>query len=299
MRIATWNVNSLKARQDAVDKWLERADPDVLLMQETKLPDQDAPVMAFAMAGYDLVHHGEGRWNGVAVAVRKGLSSGGVVTNFGLGGVRDSSAGATAAVGEEDFDPLDEARMVSVWAGGIRIVSIYAPNGRVVGSPFFAGKLAWYRRLRQWLRETCSPDDDLIIGGDFNIAPTDADVWDAAAAHGGTHVSPAERAEFKKLLDWGLVDSYRLRHDEPGRFSWWDYRAGMFHKNFGMRIDHLLVTESIAERVVDAEIDREARKGPPVPSDHAPLSIDLDKPGKPFDPDWAGALARIASRTKR
>jgi exodeoxyribonuclease III len=299
MRIATWNVNSLKARQDAVDKWLARADPDVLLMQETKLPDQDAPVMAFAMAGYDLVHHGEGRWNGVAVAVRKGLSSGGVVTNFGLGGVRDSSAGATAAVGEEDFDPLDEARMVSVVAAGIRIVSIYAPNGRVVGSPFFTGKLAWYRRLRQWLRDTCNPGDDLIIGGDFNIAPTDADVWDAAAAHGGTHVSPPERAEFQKLLDWGMVDSYRLRHDEPGRFSWWDYRAGMFHKNFGMRIDHLLVTKSIAERVVDAEIDREARKGPPVPSDHAPLSIDLDKPGKPFDPDWSGALARIASRTKK
>ena len=119
-----------------------------------------------------------------------------------------------------------------------------------------------------------------------------------SAAHGGTHVSPAERGAFERLLEWGLVDSYRLRHDEPGRFTWWDYRAGMFHKNFGMRIDHLLVTQSVAARVVDAEIDREARKGPPVPSDHAPLTIDLDKPGKPFDPDWDGALKRIASRTK-
>ena len=299
MRIATWNVNSLKARQEAVEKWLERADPDVLLMQETKLPDQDAPVMAFAMAGYDLVHHGEGRWNGVAVAIRRGLGSDGAITNFGLGGVRDSSAGSSSSVGEEDFDPLDEARMLSVVAGGIRIVSIYAPNGRVVGSPFFAGKLAWYERLLQWLRATCDPGDELVIGGDFNIAPTDADVWDPSAAHGGTHVSPAERGAFQRLLDWGLVDSYRARHDEPGRFTWWDYRAGMFHKNFGMRIDHLLVTRSIAERVVDAEIDREARKGPPVPSDHAPLSIDLDAPGKPFDPDWTGALARIKSRTKR
>jgi exodeoxyribonuclease-3 len=298
MRIATWNVNSLKARQDAVENWLKRADPDVLLMQETKLPDQDAPVMAFAMAGYDLIHHGEGRWNGVAVAVRHGMSAGGVLTNFGLGGVRDSSAGASGSVSEEDFDPLDEARMMNVTANGIRIVSIYAPNGRVVGSQFFAGKLAWYQRLLQWLRENCDPGDDLVIGGDFNIAPTDQDVWDPSAAHGGTHVSPAERGAFERLLKWGLVDSYRLQHDEPGRYTWWDYRAGMFHKNFGMRIDHLLVTKSVAARVVDAEIDREARKGPPIPSDHAPLTIDLDKPGKPFDPDWEGALKRIASRTK-
>ena len=298
MRIATWNVNSLKARQEAVEAWLERAAPDVVLMQETKLPDQDAPVMAFAMRGYDLVHHGEGRWNGVAIAVRQGLGIGGIVTNFGLGGVRDSSAGSTSSVGEEDFDPLDEARMVSAFAGDIRFVSIYAPNGRTVGSPFFTGKLAWYERFLQWLRETCHPGEDLVIGGDFNIAPTDADVWDPKAVHGGTHVSPPERAAFGRLLDWGLVDAYRACHDETGRYSWWDYRAGMFHKNFGMRIDHLLVTRSIAERLVDAEIDREARKGPPVPSDHAPLSIDLDAAGKPIDPDWDGALARIAKRSR-
>jgi exodeoxyribonuclease III len=296
MRIATWNVNSLKARQDAVENWLKRADPDVLLMQETKLPDQDAPVMAFAMAGYDLIHHGEGRWNGVAVAVRHGMSAGGVVTNFGLGGVRDSSAGATASVSEEDFDPLDEARMMSVVAGGIRIVSIYAPNGRVVGSPFFTGKLAWYARLLQWLRESCDPGDDLIIGGDYNIAPTDVDVWDPNAAHGGTHVSPPERAAFDRLLKWGLVDAYRQQHDEPGRFTWWDYRAGMFHKNFGMRIDHLLVTKSVADRTVAVEIDREARKGKPIPSDHTPLVIDLDEPGHAFDAGWVAAAGRIAAR---
>jgi exodeoxyribonuclease-3 len=298
VRIATWNVNSLKARQEAVEKWLDRGDPDILLIQETKLPDQDAPLMAFAMRGYDFVHHGEGRWNGVAIAARQGLGVGGIVTNFGLGGVRDSSAGSTASVGEDDFDPLDEARMVSAICGGIRIVSVYAPNGRTVGSTFYQGKLAWYDRMRQWLHEACDPAEDIVIGGDFNLAPTDDDVWDAAAVHGGTHVSVPERAAFRGLLDWGLVDAYRSQHDEPGRYTWWDYRAGMFHKNFGMRIDHLLVSRSVSDRVVDAEIDRDARKGPPIPSDHAPLTIDLDTPGKPFDPDWTGALARIAKRTR-
>jgi exodeoxyribonuclease-3 len=299
VRIATWNVNSLKARQEAVEAWLRRAAPDVLLMQETKLGDADAPVMAFAMAGYDLVHHGEGRWNGVAIAARQSMGGlSGIVTNFGLGGVRDSGAGATASVSEEDFDPLDEARMVSAVCAGVRFVSVYAPNGRTVGSTFYAGKLAWYDRLHQWLRGACDPGEDLVLGGDFNLAPTDDDVWDPAAVHGGTHVSPPERAAFTRLLDWGLVDAYRAQVRETGRYTWWDYRAGMFHKNFGMRIDHLLVSASVAERVIGAEIDREARKGPPVPSDHAPLSIDLDEPGQPFDPDWAGALARIARRTR-
>jgi len=300
VRIATWNVNSLKARQDAVEAWLARAEPDILLIQETKLTDADAPVMAFGMAGYQLVHHGEGRWNGVAIAARSGLDISDVVTNFGDGPVRDSGpGGAGAAVAsEDDFDPFDEARMVAATVDGLRVVSLYAPNGRIVGSPFYAGKLAWFERLGRWIGETTSPGDAIVLGGDLNVAPTDADVWDAAAVHGGTHVSERERAAFRALLDAGLADAYRSRHDEPGRFSWWDYRAGMFHKNFGMRIDHLLVSPPVAARVVDAEIDREARKGPPVPSDHAPLLIDLDEPGRPIDPDWEGALARIKSRTK-
>jgi exodeoxyribonuclease-3 len=300
VRIATWNVNSLKARQDAVERWLERAAPDVLLLQETKLTDADAPLMAFAMAGYQLIHHGEGRWNGVAIAAREGLSVGDVVTNFGDGPVRDSGPGGAGAesIGEEDFDPFDEARMLAATVDGVRVVSLYAPNGRVVGSPFYDGKIAWFERLTRWVRETTTPGDAVILGGDLNVAPTDADVWDAEAVHGGTHVSEPERAAFRALLELGLVDAYRARHSETGRFSWWDYRAGMFHKNLGMRIDHLLVSGSVAARVVDAEIDREARKGPPVPSDHAPLMIDLDAPGRPFDPDWDGALARIAARTK-
>ena len=300
MRIATWNVNSLKARQDAVDRWLERAAPDVLLMQETKLTDADAPVMTFGMEGYQLVHHGEGRWNGVAIAARNGLSIDDIVTNFGDGPVRDSGPGGAGAdnLAEEDFNPFDEARMVAATVDGLRMVSLYAPNGRVVGSPFYTGKLAWFERLARWVKDSVKAGEPVVLGGDLNVAPTDADVWDAAAVHGGTHVSEPERAAFRALLDLGLVDAYRSRHDEPGRFSWWDYRAGNFHKNLGMRIDHLLVSPPVASRVVDAEIDRQARKGPPVPSDHAPLTIDLDEPGRPFDPDWEGALSRIAARTR-
>jgi exodeoxyribonuclease-3 len=300
MRIATWNVNSLKARQEAVERWLERAAPDILLIQETKLTDEDAPVMAFGMAGYQLVHHGEGRWNGVAMVVRNGLAVSGVVTNFGDGPVRDSGpGGAGAAVAsEDDFNPFDEARMLAATVDGMRIVSIYAPNGRIVGSPFYAGKLAWYERLGRWITETDAANGDLVIGGDFNIAPTAEDVWDAAAVHGGTHVSEPERAAFRALLALGLTDGYRARRPETGRFTWWDYRAGMFHKNFGMRIDHLLLSAPVAARLVDAEIDRQARKGPPIPSDHAPLLIDLDTPGRGLDVDWDGALARIAARTR-
>jgi len=300
MRIATWNVNSLKARQEAVERWLERAAPDVLLLQETKLTDADAPVMAFAMAGYQLIHHGEGRWNGVAIAVRQGATVGDVASNFGDGPVRDSGPGGAGAeaTDDEDFDPFDEARMVAATVDGVRVVSLYAPNGRVVGSPFYTGKLAWFERLARWVRDTAAIGDDVVLGGDLNVAPADADVWDPAVVHGGTHVSEPERAAFRALLDLGLVDAYRARHGETGRYTWWDYRAGMFHKNLGMRIDHLLVSGSVAGRVVDAEIDREARKGPPVPSDHAPLLIDLDEPGRPIDPDWDGALTRIAARTR-
>ena len=300
MRIATWNVNSLKARQEAVERWLERAAPDILLLQETKLTDTDAPVMAFAMAGYQLVHHGEGRWNGVAIAARNGLAVDAVVTNFGDGPVRDSGPGGAGAepVSEDDFDPFDEARMVAATVGGVRVASLYAPNGRVVGSPFYSGKLAWFDRLARWVHEDLGAGDPIVLGGDLNVAPTDQDVWDPAAVHGGTHVSEPERAAFRSLLDLGLIDAYRAWHDESGRFTWWDYRAGMFHKNLGMRIDHLLASAPVASRLVGAEIDREARKGPPVPSDHAPLLIDLDEPGRPIEPDWDGALARIAARTK-
>jgi exodeoxyribonuclease-3 len=290
MRIATWNVNSLKARLDKVTWWLARAKPDVLLMQETKLTDADAPVEIFRDAGYELAHHGQGQWNGTAIVSRVGLAQ--VVTNFGEPLQRQ----ATPEI--SDDEPLAEARMIAAVCGGIRVVSLYAPNGRAVDSPFFRAKLAWYERLARWL-ETRDPGEPMVLGGDFNVAPTDADVWDAEACHGGTHVSPPERAAFARLCDWGLIDAYRLRNPEPGRYTWWDYRAGNFYKNFGMRIDHLLVTRPLAERTVAAEIDREARKGKPIPSDHAPLVVDLDEPEHPFDADWAAAEKQIAAHRPR
>jgi exodeoxyribonuclease-3 len=278
MRIATWNVNSLKARLEKVTWWLDRARPDVLLMQETKLTDAAAPTDAFRAAGYELVHHGEGRWNGVAIASRLGAAE--VVTNFGES-LRPDPTPDTG-----DDEPLAEARMVAAVCGAVRVVCVYAPNGRAVGSRFYHAKLAWYDRLAGWLERAADPAEPLVLGGDFNVAPADADVWDPRLCHGGTHVSPPEREAFARLCRWGLVDVYRLHHPEPGRYTWWDYRAGAFHRNFGMRIDHLLVTHPLAGRSVGAEIDREARKGKPVPSDHAPLLVDLDEAGQPLDPGW-------------
>jgi len=288
MRIATWNVNSLKARLDKVTWWIERARPDVLLLQETKLADDDVPAETFRAAGYELAHHGEGRWNGVAIASRVGLAD--VVTNFGerLRPARTDDVG--------DDEPLAEARMIAARCGGVRVLSIYAPNGRTVDSTFYLMKLLWYERLLRWLRDAARPAEPLVIGGDFNVAPDDADVWDPRACHGGTHVSPREREALARLREWGLVDLYRLRHPEPGRFTWWDYRAGSFHMNYGMRIDHLFGTRAIADRIAGAEIDREARKGKPTPSDHAPLVIDVDEPGVPFDAGWSRADEKVAAR---
>jgi exodeoxyribonuclease III len=291
MRIATWNVNSLKARLERVAGWLERARPDVLLLQETKLADADAPVESFQQAGYELAHHGEGRWNGVAIASRCGLQD--VVTNFGTP-LRPAHTGDAG-----DDEPLAEARMIAARCGGVRVVSVYAPNGRMVDSPFYMAKLEWFERLRRWLGVAATPDEPLVIGGDFNVAPADTDVWDPRAAHGGTHVSPREREALAGLERWGLVDTYRRHHPEPGRYTWWDYRAGNFHRNIGMRIDLLLATRPAANRVVWTEIDREARKGKPTPSDHAPVLIDLDEPGQPIDAGWSRADARTAAPRTR
>jgi exodeoxyribonuclease III len=288
MRIATWNVNSLKARLDKVRWWLDRAHPDVLLMQETKLTDGAAPVAEFRDAGYELAHHGQGRWNGVAIASRLGIA--GVVTHFG----QPLRPGSTPNTGDDE--PLAEARMIAADCRGIRVVSVYAPNGRTVDSPFYEAKLSWFDRLSRWLEQAADAEQPMVVGGDFNVAPADLDVWDPRACHGGTHVSPPERAAFARLCRWGLLDTYRRHHAEAARFTWWDYRAGHFQKNFGMRIDHLLATRPLAERTIWAEIDREARKGKPIPSDHAPLLIDVDEPGQPIDAGWAAADERIAAR---
>jgi len=253
VRIATWNVNSLYARLPRVEEWLAGRAPDILLLQETKLADPAVPELAFRIAGYEIAHHGEGRWNGVAIASRVGLDD--VVRGFG--------------------DPAEpEARMIAASCGGIRAVSVYAPNGRSVGSEFWHAKLGWFDRLAGWLERACVPSGPLVLGGDLNVAPEDLDVYDPAAFEGSTHVTAEERTAVARLRAWGLVDAYRLHHPEGGRFTWWDYRAGHFHKGFGMRIDHLYVTAPLAARVAGAEIDRDARKGK-LPSDHAPLWIDL------------------------
>ena len=267
MRIATWNVNSLKARLDKVLEWLERAQPDILLMQETKLADDAAPVMAFSIAGYELAHHGEGRWNGVAIASRVGVED----VSFGFEGVGQDAVGA---------------RVIAARCGGTRVVSLYAPNGRGVDTPFYLEKLDWFARLRRWLDDNARPDEDLAVGGDLNVAPEDLDVYDPAVFRGSTHTSDPERIAFRGLLKWGLVDAFRLHHgDQPRRYTWWDYRAGDFHNGRGMRIDHLLLTSSLAARSVGSEIDRTARKGS-APSDHAPLFVDIDAPGPRLDLGW-------------
>ena len=259
MRLATWNVNSLKARLERVLAWTERHRPDVLCMQETKLADDQAPMMDFRALGYDLVNHGPGRWNGVAIASRIGLD--------------EVVAGIPTADGWTD----DGGRFLAATCGGLRVASIYVPNGRMVDSEFYLAKLDWLARLSAWLDDN-DPDTELAICGDYNVAPEDIDVWDADAVHGATHVSPRERAAVAKLREWGMVDVVRRFHTEPGYFTWWDYRAGNFHKNFGMRIDHVYASRKLAARVVAADRDRDARKPstyPGVPSDHAPIVVDF------------------------
>ncbi len=256
MRIATWNVNSLKARQDRVEEWLAYASPDVLCLQETKLADDAFPLLTFGALGYESVAFGEGRWNGVAILSRVGIDD--VVDGFAPGTADDGPA------------VTKEARLLTATCGGVRVATVYVPNGRVVGSEHYVDKLAWLGRLRPHLDAVADPADDVVVCGDFNVAPDDRDVWDPAAANGGTHVSPPEREALGDVVDWGLVDVLRQRHHEDRLFSWWDYRAGAFHKHLGMRIDLLLASASLSARLSWVLIDRNARKGK-LPSDHAPL----------------------------
>jgi exodeoxyribonuclease-3 len=256
MRIATWNVNSLKVRLPKVEEWLGYAAPDVLCMQETKLADSAFPALAFSALGYESAHCGEGRWNGVAILSRVGLDD--VVAGFS----------------DQAEDESVEARLLWATCGGVRVGSVYVPNGRMVGSEHYAAKLAWLQRLGRHVRTECDPTSDLVVCGDFNVAPEDRDVWDPTKLHGGTHVSPAEREAVRALGEWGLADVFRERYQESGVYSWWDYRAGDFHQGRGLRIDLVLATEPLAERVVWALIDRQARKGK-LPSDHAPVLVDF------------------------
>jgi len=255
VRIATWNVNSLNARLPRVEEWLGYAQPDILCMQETKCADAAFPSMAFAAMGYESAPYGEGRWNGVAILSRIGLSD--VQRGFG-----------------DLAEPSDEARLVAATCGGVRVHSIYVPNGRSVGSEHYEAKLAWLERLRTFVTKTYKPSDQISVCGDFNIAPEDRDVWDPTATSGSTHVTEPERKTLRALEEWGLIDAFRLHYQQGGLFSWWDYRAGNFHKHLGMRIDLILLTEQLAKRSTYGLIDRNARKGK-LPSDHAPVFIDI------------------------
>jgi exodeoxyribonuclease-3 len=257
MRLATWNVNSLKVRLPRVEEWLAYAQPDVLCLQETKLADKDFPGLTFQALGYDAAHCGQGGRNGVAILSRVGLDD--VVAGF-------SDQGEGEVV---------EARLLSATCAGVRVSSIYVPNGRAVGSEHYEAKLAWLERIGRQLADTSDPSEWAVLCGDFNVAPDDRDVWDPSAVHGATHVSPPERAALQALLDWGLVDVFRRCYGDGRLFSWWDYRAGDFHQGRGMRIDLVLATKPLADRAGFALIDRFARKGKS-PSDHAPVLVDLE-----------------------
>ena len=256
VRVATWNVNSLKMRMPRVEQWVAEVQPDVLCLQETKSSDDAFPSMAFSALGYDSVHHGEGRWNGVAIVSRVGIDD--VVDGFAPG-----------------VEPDPEARLLTATCGGVRVATVYVPNGREVGHDHWHYKLDWLGRLRAHLDATADPMVDALVLGDFNVAPDDRDVWDATACHGGTHVSAEEREALRHLCDWGLVDVFRQRYDQDRLFSWWDYRAGNFHKHLGMRIDLMLASAPLAERLSWVLIDRNARKGK-APSDHAPLVAEFE-----------------------
>jgi exodeoxyribonuclease III len=255
--IATWNVNSLKARLDRVTQWVTEHQPDVLCMQETKMKDELFPALTFAEMGYESAHFGQGQWNGVAIISKVGLTD--VVNNFA-----------------KPIEPDHEARIISATCGGVKVVCVYVPNGRALEDDHYKYKLGWMKKLRQHADAIAKPNDRLVIGGDFNIAPADEDVWDVTKFEGATHVSAPERKVFAELCDWGLTDAFRELHPEPKVFSWWDYRNGSFHKGEGMRIDFLLATKSLMSDVEASSIDRNARKGEK-PSDHVPVTITLKK----------------------
>jgi exodeoxyribonuclease-3 len=256
MRFATWNVNSVKARLPRLLDWLAGTAPDVLCLQETKVPADGFPAAEVGELGYETAAYGQGRWNGVAVLSRVGLTD-----------VRHGFPG-------EPGYPGPEARAISATCAGIRFVSVYVPNGRTPDDPHYTYKLAWLAALRDALAADLAAGP-LVVAGDFNVAPTDSDVWDPLVFRGSTHVTPPERAALAAVRDLGLHDivGRPLKGDRP--FTYWDYRAGMFHQNKGMRIDLVYGTQDVAASVTDAVVDREARKGKG-PSDHAPIVVDVD-----------------------
>jgi exodeoxyribonuclease-3 len=261
VRVATWNVNSVSARVPRLLPWLDQRKPDVVCLQETKLADDAFRALLgdeLASRGYELALHGEPRWNGVAILSRAGL------------------ADVAAGLADEPGFPRPEARAVAATCGGVRVYSVYVPNGRQPDSDHYRYKLAWLAALRASVSAPRPAADGLLVCGDMNIAPADADVFDPDAFIGQTHVTPPERAALASLEATGLRDVVRDRWPDKRVFSYWDYRAGMFHQDLGMRIDLVLASQPAADRVRAAWVDREARKGTG-PSDHAPVIVDLDE----------------------
>jgi exodeoxyribonuclease III len=255
MRIATWNVNSLTARLPRVLEWLAGVQPDVLCLQETKTTDAAFPAEELRRAGYESAADGDGAYNGVAILSRAGIED-----------VRRGFAG------EPGF-PEPERRSISALCGGVRVWSVYVPNGRTVEDPHYTFKLEWLRALAAAVQTELAAGPSLVLCGDFNVAPTDADVWDPSAFTGSTHVTAPEREAIAALLALGLTD-VMPRALKGAPYTYWDYRAGMFHKGEGMRIDLMLLDGQLAPLVQDAYIDRDARKGTK-PSDHAPVVVDV------------------------
>lgn len=255
MRFATWNVNSVKARLPRLLDWLAGVTPDVVCLQETKCGADAFPTAEVGALGYEVATHGTGRWNGVALLSRVGLDD----VRRGL-------------PGEPGF-PDPEPRAVSATCAGIRFTCVYVPNGRTLDDPHYAYKLAWLEALRGSVSAEAAAGP-VVLAGDFNVAPTDADVWDPAVFVGATHVSAPERAALGAILATGLRDVVPRPLKGTHPFTYWDYRAGMFHQNKGMRIDLVYASAALAEQVRDAYVDREARKGTG-PSDHAPVVVDV------------------------
>jgi exodeoxyribonuclease-3 len=282
VRVATWNVNSVKQRLPRLLPWLDERRPDVACLQETKLSDgafRELLGEELERRGYELALHGEAQWNGVAILSRAGLE--------------DVVAGLARAPGF----PHQEARAVAATCGGVRVWSVYVPNGRVPGSEHYAYKLAWLAALRDVV--AAGPDAEIVCG-DMNIAPADIDVFDPDAYVGHTHVTAPEREALASLEAVGLSDVVRERWPHERVFTYWDYRAGMFHQDLGMRIDLLLASAPVAARVRAAWVDRQARKGKG-PSDHAPVIVDLDEApdgdiGPVVPPPSAPVLARGAAK---
>lgn len=263
MRLVTWNVNSISARMPRVLELLAAEQPDVVCLQETRVAGDAFPHLELLQAGYAAVAHGTGSRNGVAVLARDGLEL------------------AAAASGLPGEPAADEARWVEADVAGLRVASVYVPNGKAVDAPEFADKLAFLERLAERAGKLAA-DGPAVIAGDVNVCATDADAWDVTVLHGGTHATDAERQRLAAITDAGLVDAYRAVRPDDGSdaFTWFDYRGGAYHRREGLRIDQVLVTPDVAARVADAWVARPYRKGSK-PSDHAPLIVELDDDGTP------------------